>query len=65
MIIKVGKRGIDDYMLKFPDGRIIPFPTEEEYAAFKKQFPMPDEDTLMEVWRITREKAKEIIKNDL
>ena len=54
----IGTKGVDDFLIKFPDGRIVPWPTEEQIEEWERMFPMPSQE---EIDRIKNE-AEEYIK---
>jgi hypothetical protein len=56
-IFAIGKKGIDDWAFKFPDGRTEPWKTDEEMEVLNKLYPMPPQE---EIERIKRE-AEEYI----
>ncbi len=48
----IGRKNIDDFCVKFSDGRVLPWPTEEERKDFEKKYPMPPQE---EIDRIKKE----------
>ncbi len=35
----IGKKGVDDFVLKYADGTTEPWPTDEEMTQWEKDFP--------------------------
>lgn len=47
-----GRKGIDDFYIKFADGTIMPWPTEKEIDKWNREFPEPTNKQLDEWLRI-------------
>ena len=64
--IQIGRKGIDNFALKYPNGYEQPFLTEEEYNRLDKLYPIPTKEELKDIYKsmgITEEWVKEITKN--
>lgn len=63
-VAQCGIEGKDDFMLKFSDGRVYPWPSKEELDELEKKYPMPTAEQMEEYYRLNpgiKEKM-EIIK---